>query len=100
MAAAPQLRDVACLLGVVAAIFAELAVGSNGTGASRMRAFLIHRVLLDRVCREAAIRVYCATASRMARSIWRFFALSLGSTSVHSSSECVRPPGPPRPMVI
>jgi hypothetical protein len=50
MAAAPQFRDVARFLAVVAAVLAELAIGSNGTGASRMRAFLIHRVLLDREC--------------------------------------------------
>jgi hypothetical protein len=46
MAAAPKFRDVAGFLAVVAAVLAELAVGGDGAGASRMRAFLIHRVLL------------------------------------------------------
>src|SRR4030095_14787543 len=100
MAAAAQFRDVARLLAVIAAVLAELAVWSHGAGASRMRAFLIHRVPL-RPCRAwTADPVYCATASRMASSSCRLLPLSCGSTSVHSSSECWRPPGPPRPTVI
>ena len=48
MAAATQLGDVRRLLAVIAAIFAEFAVGRDGAGASRMRTLLIHRALLDR----------------------------------------------------
>jgi len=46
MAAAPQFSDVTGFLAVVAAVFAELTVGGDGAGTSRVRAFLIHRVLL------------------------------------------------------
>jgi hypothetical protein len=49
MTAAPQFGDVTGFLAVIAAVFAELAVGGDVAGASRMRAFLIHRVLLVRV---------------------------------------------------
>ena len=41
-----------------------------------------------------------ATASSSARTRWTLTLLAFGSTSVHSSSEWVRPPGPPRPIVI
>lgn len=36
----------------------------------------------------------------MARATWTFLTLVAGSRSAHSSGECDRPPGPPRPMVI